>query len=195
MQGTQVACERSSDTSKGGVGGARLRRDAQARHDHERMCSAWAGRYVGHMAGVDERAGPATSRWTLRRPGPRGGITPGDLLLAGVVLVLQVGLTVVADVHHHHQSRLDVAEWLLLLVGPLALLTWRRHPVMVLWVTFLATVGPAAPRFSYLSLIVAFFLAATSGTCTRPEVGASVVVRIEAVVVFPAPFGPRRQNS
>jgi hypothetical protein len=33
----------------------------------------------------------------------------------------------------------------------------------VLWVTFLATVGPAAPRFSYLSLIVAFFLAATSG--------------------------------
>jgi hypothetical protein len=29
----------------------------------------------------------------------------------------------------------------------------------------------------------------------RPDVGTSVVVRIEAVVVFPAPFGPSRQNS
>ena len=29
----------------------------------------------------------------------------------------------------------------------------------------------------------------------RPEVGASVVVRIDTVVVFPAPLGPRRQNS
>jgi signal transduction histidine kinase len=34
---------------------------------------------------------------------------------------------------------------------------------MVLWVTFLATVGPAEARSGYLSLIVAFFLVATSG--------------------------------
>jgi hypothetical protein len=32
-------------------------------------------------------------------------------------------------------------------------------------------------------------------TRTSPDVGARVVVRIEAVVVFPAPLGPRRQKS
>ncbi len=86
-----------------------------------------------------------------------------DVLLAGVVLVLQVGLSALAEAHHGDQSHLDVAEWLLLLVGPLALLAWRRHPVMVLWVTFLVTVGPVSPPLGYLSLIVAFFLAATLG--------------------------------
>jgi hypothetical protein len=30
---------------------------------------------------------------------------------------------------------------------------------------------------------------------TRPEVGARVVVRMEIVVVLPAPFGPSRQKS
>jgi hypothetical protein len=30
---------------------------------------------------------------------------------------------------------------------------------------------------------------------TSPEVGASVVVRIEIVVVFPAPFGPRSAKN
>ena len=115
------------------------------------------------MAGVDERVGPVTGQWTLRLPRPGGRIARSDLLLAGVVLVLQVGLTALAEAHHRHQSRPGVTEWVLLLVGPLALLAWRRHPVMVLWVTFVATVGPDAPRFSYLSLIVAFFLAAISG--------------------------------
>ena len=115
------------------------------------------------MAGVDERARPVTSRWALRPPSSKGRITRSDLLLAGVLLVLQVGLSALAEAHHGNQTHLDVAEWLLLLVGPLALVAWRRHPVMVLWITFLATVGPAAPRFGYLSLIVAFFLVATSG--------------------------------
>jgi signal transduction histidine kinase len=127
------------------------------------MRSAGGGRYVGEMAGVDERAWPATSRKTRRLSWSGGGITRNDLLLAGVVLVLQLGLSVVAEGHHAHPSRLDVAEWLLLLVGPVALLTWRRHPVVVLWVAFLATVGPATPDFGYLSLIVAVLLAATSG--------------------------------
>ena len=93
------------------------------------------------MAGVDERARPATNRKTRRLSWSGGGITRNDLWLAGVVLVLQLGLSVVAEGHHGHQSHLDVAEWLLLLVGPVALLAWRRHPVVVLWVTFLATVG------------------------------------------------------
>jgi hypothetical protein len=115
------------------------------------------------MAGVDERARPAASRKSGRLCWSGSGITRNDLLLAGVVLVLQLGLSAAAEGHHGHQSRLDVADWLLLLAGPAALLAWRRHPVVALWVTFLATVGPAAPSFGYLSLIVAVLLAATSG--------------------------------
>jgi len=115
------------------------------------------------MAGVDKRARPATSRKTRRLSWSGGGITRSDLLLAGVVLVLQLGLSAGAEGRHGHQAHLNGAEWLLLLVGPAALLAWRRHPVVVLWVTFLATVGPATPGFGYLSLIVAVLLAAASG--------------------------------
>ncbi|MGD0810057.1 MAG: histidine kinase [Acidimicrobiales bacterium] len=115
------------------------------------------------MAGVDERARPVTSRWALRLPGPGRWVTRSDLLLAAVLLVLQLGSSALAEAHHGSQSHLDPAEWTLLLVGPLAFLAWRRHPVLVMWATFLATVGPAAPRFGYLSLIVAFFLVAISG--------------------------------
>jgi hypothetical protein len=115
------------------------------------------------MAGVDERARPAASRKTRRLSGSGAGITRKDLSLAGVVLVLQLGLSAVAEGHHGHQPHLGAAEWLLLLVGPVALLAWRRHPVAVLWVAFVATVGPATPSFGYLSLIVAVLLAATSG--------------------------------
>jgi signal transduction histidine kinase len=115
------------------------------------------------MAGVAERARPATSRETRRLSWSGAGITRKDLSLAAVVLVLQLGLSAVAEGHHGHPARLNVAEWLLLLVGPAALLTWRRHPVVVLWVAFLATVGPATPGFGYLSLIVAVLLAAASG--------------------------------
>ena len=97
------------------------------------------------MAGVDERSRPATSRKSRRLSWSGGGITRNDLLLAGVVLVLQLGLSAVAEGHHAHSSHLDVAEWLLLLVGPAGLLAWRRHPVVVLWVAFLATAGPATP--------------------------------------------------
>jgi signal transduction histidine kinase len=84
-------------------------------------------------------------------------------LLAGAVLVLQLGCSAVAEGHHASQSHLNAAEWLLLLVGPVAILAWRRHPVVLLWAAFLATVGPATPRFGYLSLIVAILLAAASG--------------------------------
>src|SRR6185437_68954 len=121
------------------------------------------GRYVGEMAGVDERARPATSRPSVHLPWSGVAIPRNDLLLSGVLLVLQLGLSAAAEGHHGHQSHLGVGGWLLLLVGPLALLAWRRHPVAVLWVAFLATVGPTTPSFGYLSLIVAFFLAATGG--------------------------------
>jgi signal transduction histidine kinase len=115
------------------------------------------------MAGVGERAWPGASRKTRRLSWPGAGITRNDLVLAGVVLVLQLGLSAGTEGHHGHQSRLDVAQWLLLLAGPAALLAWRRYPVLVLWVAFAATAGPATPGFGYLSLILAVLLAAASG--------------------------------
>jgi signal transduction histidine kinase len=115
------------------------------------------------MAVVDQRARP-TTRWrTLRLLGPPDGFIRNDFLLAGVVLALQLGLSALAAGHHRNQSGLDAVGWFLLVVGPVALLAWRRHPVLALWVTFLATVGPATPHLGYLSLIVAVLLAATSG--------------------------------
>src|ERR1700722_4210961 len=111
---------------------ARLRQGAQARIRPGADASGRNGRYVGEMAGVAERARPATSRETRRLSWSGAGITRKDLSLAAVVLVLQLGLPAVAEGHHGPPARLNVAEWLLLLVGPAALLTWRRHPVVVL---------------------------------------------------------------
>ena len=90
-------------------------------------------------------------------------MTANDLLLAGVLLVVQLGGSFAAAHHHRAQSQLDVGAWILVVVGPVALLAWRRHPVAVLWITFVATLGPSGSRAAYFSLVVAFFLAATGG--------------------------------
>jgi signal transduction histidine kinase len=87
-----------------------------------------------------------------------------DLALPMVLLVLQLGgaAATVAG-HHGPATHLTPADWLLLVVGPLSLLFWRRWPVAVLWVAFAATLTPSGAWSANLSLIVAFFLAATSG--------------------------------
>ncbi len=54
-------------------------------------------------------------------------------------------------------------DWVLLVAGPVALVARRRHPVLVLWVTFAATLAPSGSGFAYVSMVVAFFLAATAG--------------------------------
>jgi len=54
-------------------------------------------------------------------------------------------------------------DWALLVVGPVALVARRRHPVLVLWVTFAATLSPSGTGLTHLSFLVAFFLAVTAG--------------------------------
>ena len=54
-------------------------------------------------------------------------------------------------------------DWVLLVAGPLSLVAWRRHPVLVLAVTFAATFSPSNCGLTHLSFIVAFFLALTTG--------------------------------
>jgi signal transduction histidine kinase len=54
-------------------------------------------------------------------------------------------------------------DWVLLAVGPVALVARRRHPVLVLWVTLAGTLAPSGTGLTHLSFLVAFFVAATAG--------------------------------
>jgi len=105
---------------------------------------------------------------TRGRPGglPRADVSRSDVVVAGVVAVVQlVGTSAAA--HHHGNHAIGVAGYLLLAVGPVALVVRRRYPVEVLVVTFGVTLlywllgyqrGPI-----FLSLIVAFFSVVRAG--------------------------------
>jgi signal transduction histidine kinase len=61
------------------------------------------------------------------------------------------------------RAPLNALDWVLLVVGPVALVARRRHPVLVLWVTIAATLPPAGTGLAHVSMVVAFFVAATAG--------------------------------
>jgi signal transduction histidine kinase len=114
-----------------------------------------------------------------------------DLALPTVLLALQLGgaAATVAG-HHGPNENLGAADWLLLIVGPLSLLFWRRWPVAVLWVAFAATLTPSGAWPANLSLIAAFFIAATSGH----RYAAWVVIAVgylSSVWLAPLAFGNR----
>ena len=55
-------------------------------------------------------------------------------------------------------------DWVLLAVGPVALVARRRHPVAALWVCLAATLPwSSGSGWAHVSFIVAFFVAATAG--------------------------------
>src|SRR5206468_2822406 len=56
----------------------------------------------------------------------------GDVALAGVIGLIQVGATYAAARHQHVHHRWDPLAVILLAAGPAALLVRRRHPVAVL---------------------------------------------------------------
>jgi signal transduction histidine kinase len=87
-----------------------------------------------------------------------------DLALPAVLLVVQLAWAAATVAGHHGPTQhLGPADWALLVVGPLALVFWRRWPVAVLWVAFAATLTPSGAWSANLSLIVAFFVTAASG--------------------------------
>jgi signal transduction histidine kinase len=87
-----------------------------------------------------------------------------DLTLPAVLLAVQLaGAAATVVGHHSPTTHLGPADWVLLVVGPLVLVFRRRWPVAVLWVAFAATLTPSGAWSANLSLIVAFFLAASSG--------------------------------
>jgi signal transduction histidine kinase len=114
-----------------------------------------------------------------------------DLVLPTALLVLQLGGAAATVAGHHGPTEHPGgADWLLLIVGPLSLLFWRRWPVAVLWVAFAATLTPSGAWSANLSLIAAFFLAAASGH----RYAAWVVIAVgylSSVWLAPLVFGNR----
>lgn len=114
-----------------------------------------------------------------------------DLALPALMLVVQLAATAGSLAGHHHPTtHLGVAGWLLLVVGPLALIFRRRWPVAVLWVAFAATLSPSGAWSANLSLIVAFFLAATGGH-RRAAWVVIVVGYVSSVWLVPLVYGNR----
>jgi signal transduction histidine kinase len=110
-----------------------------------------------YRAGVDGATmtvrGASALRWLVRG-------TPGDVVLAVVAGLVQVGGTALAARHQTDVRTLDAAGYLLLASGPAALIVRRRWPVAVLWGTYVVTLGyllldyPGGPI--WMALIVAF---------------------------------------
>jgi signal transduction histidine kinase len=99
--------------------------------------------------------------WWPRTPSLRR-----DLALPLVLLALQLTAAATIEGAWHLFSpprSLGPLDWVLLVVGPVALVARRRHPMLVLWVCFAATLAPSGTGLTHVSFLVAFFVAATAG--------------------------------
>jgi len=109
----------------------------------------------------------ALARSVSRAPSwPRTLSWHRDLALPLVLLAVQLAWAAISpgswDLFSGPRP-LGPVDWGLLAVGPVALVAWRRHPVLVLWVTFAGTLAPSGIGLTHLSFLVAFFAAATAG--------------------------------
>jgi signal transduction histidine kinase len=87
-----------------------------------------------------------------------------DLALPLVLLAVQLtGAAVAGETFRLFSPPrpLGVVDWVLLVVGPVALVARRRYPVPVLWVSLAGMLSTSG--FAHLSFVVAFFVAATAG--------------------------------
>jgi len=111
--------------------------------------------------------GAALAGWASRAPWwPRTLGLRRDLALPLVLLAGQLtGAAIAAGSWHLFSPArpFGPVDWVLLVVGPVALVVRRRHPVLVLWVTLAGTLAPSGTGLTHLSFIVAFFVAATAG--------------------------------
>jgi signal transduction histidine kinase len=123
---------------------------------------------------------------------------PTDVAVAVLVGVAQLGLTTLAARHRTDRLSLDLLSYLLLAVGPVALLWRRRSPVGVLAVVMGACVLYFALGYPYgpawLALIVALWTAVTGGARRAAWVttflGLAVYFTLAAVVGRVEPINP-----
>lgn len=123
-------------------------------------------------------------------------IAPRDVLIALGVAIVQVVGSVGANHNQPWATPLDAAGFVLLVCGPLALLVRRRSPVTVLLVVLAVTVLYVARGYGYgpvfLSLVVAFLSAATTGSRWRtyPVLAVGYVLIVFAVPAVSAAEAP-----
>jgi signal transduction histidine kinase len=87
-----------------------------------------------------------------------------DLALPLVLLAVQLtGAAVAGETFRLFSPPrpLGALDWVLLVVGPVALVARRRHPVLALWVSLVGMLSTSG--FAHVSFVVAFFVAATAG--------------------------------
>ena len=113
---------------------------------------------------------------------------PTDVTVAALVAVAQLALTTLAAHRQPDRQALDLLAYLLLAVGPVALLWRRRSPAGVLAVVMAACVVYFALGYPYgpawLALIVAFWTAVTGGA--RRFAWATAVVGLAAYFTLAA---------
>src|SRR6516164_3831621 len=133
----------------------------------------------------------ALARWVSRTPlWLRTLSLRRDLALPLVVLAVQlIGQAVAGRTFDlfHPPHPLGALDWVLLVVGPVALVARRRHPVPVLWVN-LAAVLPwsSGSGWAHVSFIIAFFVAATAGK--RYSAWFALAIDFAAIWLFPLIF-------
>jgi signal transduction histidine kinase len=83
-----------------------------------------------------------------------------------VLLAAQLTAAAVAGQSFHlfgPARPLGPVDWVLITVGPVALIWRRRYPVPVLLVCFVGMLAPSGTGLAHFSFVVAFFVAATAG--------------------------------
>jgi signal transduction histidine kinase len=107
----------------------------------------------------------ALAGWASRAPSwPRTQGWRWDLALPLVLLAVQLTGAAVAGQTFRlfgPPRPLGAVDWVLLVVGPAALVAWRRHPVLALWVSLAGMLSTSG--FAHVSFVVAFFVAASAG--------------------------------
>src|SRR5918994_909439 len=126
---------------------------------------------------------------TTREAAPPG--RPTDLAVAGLVLVVQLGLTTAAARRQPDRQPLDLLAYLLLAAGPVALLWRRRAPAAGPALGMASNAGYFGLGYPYgpawLALIVAIWTAVTGGA--RRAAWATAFVGLAAYFTLAALLG------
>ncbi len=139
------------------------------------------------------------------RPGWRGGLRRSDIRIAVIAAAIQIGASSGAAAHGHGHgghscwwasscqtpSQLDPLAYMLLALGPVALLVRRQHPRAVLAFVFAVTLVYVALGYvqgpNYVSLVFAVLAAAMAGD--RIAASAGVIAGWVAFLWLPAALG------
>jgi signal transduction histidine kinase len=111
-----------------------------------------------------KKLGAIIADWVFNAMSSLRTLSPSrDIALPlGVLAVQLAGTAIILGAGFIHSLDLGAVGWILMAAGPLALIARRRYPLAVLLVISASTLPPSNSGFIYLSMIIAFFVAATT---------------------------------